>query len=527
MTKLILCAIIALSLTGCFRAADLGQLRREIDRELPEIQYERQIEMSFGSMSMGFARLVTFFVPPSWWVRGMLNEIRAVKVGVYTARHTPSRQDWGMPSQIQELLAHKNWEVALKVRQDGEVAWLLYRIRGQTVDQMHLVVLSDEDLILVRLEGRLEHLLARALQYPRDLETSHFASWQGQWDRGHRELLEWQPEGLVAQYNKVDGLYLGWRPQIPFNDFSRLVQYGELGRGLGSDYWHYQLGAEWLAVERNRGPYAARLGAELHDLTDTQDHWLLSTEENSLDAVLFRRDFRDYYRRTGFSAYAVQGLGTDLSLTVRYTQDDFASLENSVQWTLLGRLGRNRFRPNPAIDEERYKSLRAELRWDSRDSRHSPRRGWFVNGLGERAGGTWGGDRDFERYILDVRRYQPVSQGSRLDLRLRLGRATGSVPRQYHFNLGGFSSLRGYGFKEFSGDRMALFNAEHWLQGGRVNVGFFADAGSAWLADEADFDLQVSGGLGLHRDYFRLYIARPVSNQTRDLDVSLRFSRAF
>ena len=123
-------------------------------------------------------------------------------------------------------------------------------------------------------------------------------------------MLEWQPEGLVAQYNKVDGLYLGWRPRIPFNDFSRLVQYGELGRGLSSDYWHYQLGAEWLAVEQNSGPYAARLGAELHDLTDTQDHWLLSTEENSLDAVLFRRDFRDYYRRTGFSVYAVQGLGS-------------------------------------------------------------------------------------------------------------------------------------------------------------------------------------------------------------------------
>ena len=45
--------------------------------------------------------------------------------------------------------------------------------------------------------------------------------------------------------------------------------------------------------------------------------------------------------------------------------------------------------------------------------------------------------------------------------------------------------------------------------------------------EDAEFDLQVSGGLGLHRDYFRLYIARPVSNQTRDLDLSLRFSRAF
>ena len=37
MTKLTLYAIIALGLTGCFRAADLGQLRREIERELPEV----------------------------------------------------------------------------------------------------------------------------------------------------------------------------------------------------------------------------------------------------------------------------------------------------------------------------------------------------------------------------------------------------------------------------------------------------------------------------------------------------------
>ena len=45
MTKLTLYAIIALGLTGCFRAADLGQLRRDIERELPEVQYEREIEV--------------------------------------------------------------------------------------------------------------------------------------------------------------------------------------------------------------------------------------------------------------------------------------------------------------------------------------------------------------------------------------------------------------------------------------------------------------------------------------------------
>ena len=86
----------------------------------------------------------------------MLSEIHAVKVGVYTARHTPFRQGLeSMPPRVQELLTRKNWEVALKVREGREVAWLLYHIRGQTVDQMHLVVLSDAGLNLGAFRGPL------------------------------------------------------------------------------------------------------------------------------------------------------------------------------------------------------------------------------------------------------------------------------------------------------------------------------------------------------------------------------------
>ncbi|NKB67173.1 MAG: BamA/TamA family outer membrane protein [Candidatus Latescibacteria bacterium] len=544
-------ALVCLSLTGCFHATELGQLRREIDREMPQVEFEREIEMSLGPMSLGFARLVTFFVPPAWQIRGMLSEIHAVKVGVYRANRHASLKDvptLRLPPQLQNLLADKDWELAIKARDGGEMVWLLYHIQGQTVDQVHLVALADEELVLVRFDGHLERLLARALEHPqalehpgdlahyRTLEASGFANWQGHWQSGSEDLRAWRQEGLVAQYNKVDGLYLGWRPRSHFHRTPRLQQYGELGFGVGGDHWRYQLGAEWLAVGKDKGAYTASLGAELHELTDTQDHWLLSTEENSLDAVLFRRDFRDYYRRSGFSAYLTQRLGHDLRLTARYTQDDFAQLKNGVEWSLFGRLGRDDFRANDAIDEDQINSVQAELSWDSRDSRQSPRRGWFVNGLAERAGDTWGGDRRFNRYVLDMRRYQPVTQGSRLDFRLRAGRASGAVPLQYQFDLGGFASLRGYRFKEFSGDRMVLLNAEYWLAGSRdhqlgpfegINVGFFVDAGSAWIDAEADMDLHASGGLGLHFEDFRLFIARPFQGQERQTQTSLRFSRSF
>jgi hypothetical protein len=54
-------------------------------------------------------------------------------------------------------------------------------------------------------------------------------------------------------------------------------------------------------------------------------------------------------------------------------QDDFHSLENSVNWSVFdNKWARNSFRPNPAIDEVRINSLRGELELDTRDSRVFP-----------------------------------------------------------------------------------------------------------------------------------------------------------
>ena len=79
-----------------------------------------------------------------------------------------------------------------------------------------------------------------------------------------------------------------------------MANYGEIGRGMTSDTWRWQAGGELFTYY---GPptlssHLAAVGVELHDLTDTQDGWLISEEENSVDAALLRRDYRDHYRRT-------------------------------------------------------------------------------------------------------------------------------------------------------------------------------------------------------------------------------------
>ena len=52
---------------------------------------------------------------------------------------------------------------------------------------------------------------------------------------------------------------------------------------------------------------------------------MISQEENTLSALLMKRDFLDYYRRFGWSAYTAHNVGGILHMTVKYGRDKFES----------------------------------------------------------------------------------------------------------------------------------------------------------------------------------------------------------
>jgi outer membrane protein assembly factor BamA len=116
----------------------------------------------------------------------------------------------------------------------------------------------------------------------------------------------------------------------------------------------------------------------------------------------------------------------------------------------------------------------------------------------EHAGAGLRGDFDFDRYQVDVRRYQPFSRFDNLNLRLRAGSSTGDVPAQKLFALGGIGTLPAFGYKDFSGNRLVLANAEYLVNGRmfddndlfpswlmrNVNLILFMDAGYAATSPE-------------------------------------------
>jgi hypothetical protein len=402
------------------------------------------------------------------------------------------------------------------------------RVFGDMVETSPRYLIEDNDAKGARVEER----------EPRWRRNGRRNRWQEDWNGNFN---------VKTHYNRVDGLFLGGELPRLYNQrlTPNLDVFGLGGYAFAAKRWHYQAGGEFY-VGRS---FRFSLGGEVHDFTDSQDKWIIPDEENSIAAFFINEDFRDYYRRDGYSLFAGQNLGRSLKLSAEYRNENHLSLPNETDWSLF--VNKKRFRPNPAIDEGKMAGYAGQITFDTRNHHRHPDRGWLISIAGETSRPEFDSEFDFDRLIVDVRRYQPLGYGKNFDLRLRAGTGRGILPQQYLFDLGGISTLRGYRFKEFTGDRMVLANVEYRINSGssrlhdipiieEFNLILFADAGLAWFANdntapEKSFDsltwskLKTGVGLALtDRDgQVRLNFAKRTDVGGKNLVVTFRLNREF
>ncbi len=262
------------------------------------------------------------------------------------------------------------------------------------------------------------------------------------------------------------------------------------------------------------GRYAnAGLGFRGWDEVAPVENWPLKDFEVGWASFLLHRDYRDYYRRQGGSAYATLRLSREVSLTAEYRDQREASLVARSPWTLF-RTDED-WRPNPGITDGYYRSAVGSFRIDTRNDRGTPTAGWFLSGEYENARGRdltgtttvcligpcvdpsiVGGKLNYQRVGFDARRYLRLSPSGRLNLRVAGGGWVGGgpLPLQRRLELGYPDPLPGYSFRQFSCggsslpassgqpalcDRALIAQAEF-----RTHLGF--DFGPEWASDWGD-----------------------------------------
>lgn len=337
---------------------------------------------------------------------------------------------------------------------------------------------------------------------------------------------------VAFDYNRVNGGLVWASVELgPERGYApRLVADG--GYAFGSELWHYRAG---ISRDAATGPLYY-LGA--HRDTKDDDAQIIGRHENTLFALLFGLDYRDYYFTEGMKVQAGWALSEHRRVTLSYVNELLSPLTaNQEQWSLfnggefprnyetLWRTGDSSFTQD---FDGRLVHLKGELRYrlpEYVDHRHGS---WTVDLEWESSSPEWGSDFEYSRFGGRLLRTQPTWEDQVIRTRLSVEGSGGSLPATRYLYLGGIGNLRGFDHKEFFGDRRWYWNTEYGWSFGSLEVFALYDAGSVVTGTTFEgAEVLHNVGLGVQiQNTFRAQVAADARFE-RDPLVTVRFSKPF
>ncbi len=343
----------------------------------------------------------------------------------------------------------------------------------------------------------------------------------------------------LVQFNRVTGLLpaarleVGKRRQmgplwlwyIPSTVRARLTKLSmDIGYGFGNQDLNYRVGGDIIWGE----PDISTLGvsAQIYRATNVIAPDLLPYYANLSTAwanLWGAPQVHNYYLNKGIEmSLRWEPVGPTHALKLMMRAESHESLHKTTDWYIGNWSSELKARENPPITPGGLRSV--TLRYDL-STRRNRNIGWRNTLLVEHSSPVVGSDFDFTRFQLQLR--YAVPRGNNLiRTRLVLGAATGTLPIQRQFMLGGAGTLNGYPPYTFTGPHGALLNIEylyrlsnlyHWGFLKEIFVVLFFDQGQVWNMSDKPyrFDPKTNVGIGWQsgEDYpFRFYVSKSLES---------------
>tara|TARA_R110002096_G_scaffold231766_11_gene421577 strand:- start:7922 stop:9163 length:1242 start_codon:yes stop_codon:yes gene_type:complete len=359
------------------------------------------------------------------------------------------------------------------------------------------------------------------------------------------------PFSNSLRYNRVDGLFLGIGSDIADDDFGPihiegLTIKGQLGYSTNLKQWQYRAGAY-----KQLGN-ALKVGAQIINVSTTDDGWRTNQIENSVTSLISGYDYHDYYKAEGFQLVSELNLGRYIQVSGSYNATSFSSLVSNQDYSLFK--GGNLARINPAIDSSTdsfyQDNFGASLTINKRPS--------FLRTFSTKLElkteladiGKLKNPFSYNKYQITSTNYLKLDRSTVLKTRTMVGSITGSAPDFKQFALGGIGTMRASGYKFYTGNKMVLNNTE--LIFGRFNslsmknietegvhLSIFLDSG--WTTNYASagkdpfsgFDtfafseLSHNVGAGIGFGILRFELATPIANSQGYTSLWVRLNPTF
>jgi len=350
------------------------------------------------------------------------------------------------------------------------------------------------------------------------------------WHRWYRTGRYFSPIGKF-HYNRVDGAapYLGIKFLDEDSVLPEIKVYG--GYGFASEKPRYHIEAAKHLKYRGIG---FTVGVEMYRRLASDDNWLITETENTIFALLATEDYKDYYdAEGGYIGIEVRPYRS-LSVGAGFRDERVRLLEASRNlWSLFG--GAKRFPKNykgisreggteqmlyDAMNGTRMKTLLFTIEAGytglaySNESFSKIFSEWEVAPSSWNKEGTYAGMEyyDYGRIRGEAARYQKLTRGTGLLARGLFGFSRGVLPLSRQFYLGGLTTLKGYGEKEYSGTDFWMLDLDYRIKFSRFNFTgwLFYNAGEITPASQSleDQELKQSIGAGITVfDFIRFDVA--------------------
>ncbi len=255
---------------------------------------------------------------------------------------------------------------------------------------------------------------------------------------------------------------------------------------------------------------------------DSSDSDIWSEDEGQTRHFIVNRERRGGDIRVGWPLFGSRYTMLYNQYTLEQVKlHEYGELTTAIEDTATGDVDYDTVTYDRTDDEWEWRSgLTVTLVRRTTDRRFHPRLGSYTRATADLFGGAFRGDVEYQRYILEVRKFLPLPLGLTFMVRGRGGLVTGygdpnTVPTDTRFELGGVGpyGLRGYQDREILPGESELYGGRTVLIGSAelkfpiiegpdtipVHVLGFVDAGNTWesAADTHPTDLYWGAGVGV------------------------------
>ncbi len=298
----------------------------------------------------------------------------------------------------------------------------------------------------------------------------------------YKQFYEETPgiDNLYFEFERVSGFKIG---MILPKKFTRMLDkpisvYGYGAYATKSHRWIFSAGFNRMLAHLDNEIFLI-LGAEIYSTIGTKDNWLISPNANTISALFWNNDYRDYFKQDGFNVYLeIALLSSANNIKLIFSNDNYAS-ENTKYIKYFDWNKKRPFRENSPVYEGRLKTVSLNYKSGS----FQLLEGFRKSGVGLQINL----EKEIESFkytivTMELKTRLSLSEYDNIGLRLRLSSSDKILPKQKSFELGGFGTLYAFPYKAFEGNKMLLANIEYILKNpinilDLINFFIFFDAG--------------------------------------------------